>query len=48
MVRTMEEIASVRVEATETMTALLASIAGVSLRSAARSGLRLAWACPRA
>ena len=31
MVRTMEEMASVRVQATETMTALLASIAGVSL-----------------
>jgi putative ABC transport system permease protein len=31
MVRTMEEMASVRVQATQTMTALLASIAGVSL-----------------
>jgi len=31
MVRTMEEMASVRLQATETMTALLASIAGVSL-----------------
>jgi putative ABC transport system permease protein len=31
MVRTMEEMASVRKEATQTMTALLASIAGVSL-----------------
>jgi putative ABC transport system permease protein len=31
MVRTMEEMASVRVAATQTMTALLASIAGVSL-----------------
>jgi putative ABC transport system permease protein len=31
MVRTMEEMAAVRVEATQTMTALLASIAGVSL-----------------
>ena len=31
MVRTMEEMARVRVQATETMTALLASIAGVSL-----------------
>ena len=31
MVRTMEEMASVRVQAMETMTALLASIAGVSL-----------------
>ena len=31
MVRTMEEMASVRVQATETMTALLAGIAGVSL-----------------
>jgi putative ABC transport system permease protein len=31
MVRTMEEMASVRTEATRTMTALLASIAGVSL-----------------
>ena len=31
MVRTMEEMASVREEATQTMTALLASIAGVSL-----------------
>ena len=31
MVRTMEEMASVRMQATETMTALLASIAGVSL-----------------
>ncbi|HWW88559.1 MAG TPA: ABC transporter permease, partial [Vicinamibacterales bacterium] len=31
MVRTMEELASVRVQATQTMTALLASIAGVSL-----------------
>src|SRR4029453_7822064 len=31
MVRTMEEMASGRVQATETMTALLASIAGVSL-----------------
>jgi putative ABC transport system permease protein len=31
MVRTMEEMASVRVQATETMTALLASIAAVSL-----------------
>jgi putative ABC transport system permease protein len=31
MVRTMEEIASVRKETTQTMTALLASIAGVSL-----------------
>jgi len=31
MVRTMEEMAAVRVQATQTMTALLASIAGVSL-----------------
>jgi putative ABC transport system permease protein len=31
MVRTLEEVASVRTEATKTMTALLASIAGVSL-----------------
>jgi putative ABC transport system permease protein len=31
MVRTLEEVASVRREATQTMTALLASIAGVSL-----------------
>src|SRR5207244_9795417 len=31
MVRTIEEMASVRKEATQTMTALLASIAGVSL-----------------
>ena len=31
MVRTMDEIASVRKEATQTMTALLAAIAGVSL-----------------
>src|SRR5207244_10882184 len=31
MVRTMEEMASVRVQATQTMTALLASIDGVSL-----------------
>ena len=31
MVRTMEEMASVRLQATETMTALLAGIAGVSL-----------------
>jgi putative ABC transport system permease protein len=31
MVRTMEEMASVRLQATQTMTALLASIAGVSL-----------------
>jgi putative ABC transport system permease protein len=31
MVRTMEEMASVRVQATETMTSLLAGIAGVSL-----------------
>src|ERR1700722_93503 len=31
MVRTMEEMATVRVQATQTMTALLASIAGVSL-----------------
>ncbi len=31
MVRTLEEMASVRTEATRTMTALLASIAGVSL-----------------
>src|SRR5437764_13121251 len=31
MVRTMEEMASVRKEATQTMTALLASIAGVPL-----------------
>ncbi|HWF86433.1 MAG TPA: ABC transporter permease [Vicinamibacterales bacterium] len=31
MVRTMEEMASMRVQATQTMTALLASIAGVSL-----------------
>src|SRR5262249_57326755 len=31
MVRTMEEMASVRVQATQTMTSLLAGIAGVSL-----------------
>src|SRR4029078_12899692 len=31
MVRTMEEVASVRVQATQTMTSLLAGIAGVSL-----------------